>query len=128
MEREPSAVTAADFDGDGEIEVHFTKGDTDWKFEAELDDDGLKVFRERDTQPAENERYSVGGAAEAKSSTNGGSLSPGQPQHEEQLERDHARDEPEDHRPRPELNGGRLGDVGPVQGPEKRPRGNLGQQ
>lgn len=75
MEREPSAVTAADFDGDGEIEVHFTKGDTDWRFEAELDD-GLKVFGERDTQLAEDGRYSVGGAAEAKSSTNGGSLSP----------------------------------------------------
>lgn len=62
-------------DRNDEIEVHFTRGGTDWKFEAELDEDGLEVSRERDTQPADAGTYRVGDAAEATFSASGGSLS-----------------------------------------------------
>lgn len=47
--------------GDGrlreEIEVHVNKGDTDWKFEAELNDVGLEISRERDTAAPMRRRF-----------------------------------------------------------------------
>lgn len=57
-----------------EIEVHFTKGDTDWKFEAEADSDGLEISRERGTQPAKDGSYQVLEAATVAFSSNGNSL------------------------------------------------------
>ena len=57
-----------------EIEVHFTKGDTDWKFEAEIDDDGLEISRERDTQPIDDGSYEVLEAATVAFTSSGRSL------------------------------------------------------
>jgi hypothetical protein len=58
-----------------DIEVYFTRGNTDWKFDAELGSDGLEVSRERDTQPAADGTYQVGDAAEVRFTSDGSSLS-----------------------------------------------------
>ena len=60
-----------------EIEVHFTRNDTDWKFEAEMDGDQAEISRERDTQPADSGSYQVLDAAEVEFSSGNGSLSLG---------------------------------------------------
>lgn len=57
-----------------EIEVHFTQGDTDWKFEAEIDSDGLEISRERDTRPAEDGSYEVLEAATVAFTSSGNSV------------------------------------------------------
>lgn len=57
-----------------EIEVHFTKGDTRWKIEAELDSDGLEVSREQDIKPAEAGEFEVLDAATVTFSASGEKL------------------------------------------------------
>lgn len=50
-------------EGRDDIEVHFTRGSIDWKFEAELDGDRLEISREMDDSNAEPGSYDVGDAA-----------------------------------------------------------------
>ena len=56
------------------IEAHFTKGNTDWKFEAEVDDGRLEISRERDTRPAPAGSYRVLDAATVSFTASGNSL------------------------------------------------------
>lgn len=58
-----------------EIEVYFTKGNAEKKFEVELDDNRLEISKERDKQPVQGGTFVAGDAAEVKVSINNGSLS-----------------------------------------------------
>ncbi|WP_047865863.1 hypothetical protein [Rubrobacter aplysinae] len=58
-----------------ELEVHFTRGDADWKFEVEVDGGQAEISTERDTRPADAGSYRVGDAAEVEFSSEGETLS-----------------------------------------------------
>ncbi len=57
-----------------EIEVHFTRRSTDWKFEAELDDGRLEITREQEDRQAQPGTFAVGDAARATIALQGSRL------------------------------------------------------
>lgn len=60
-----------------EIEVHFTRGRTDWKFEVELDRDNMEVSKEQEIRQADAGTYPVGDAGEVDFRADGDSLTLG---------------------------------------------------
>ena len=60
-----------------EIEVHFTRGGTDWKFEVELDRDNMEVSKEQEIRQADAGTYPVGDAGEVDFRADGDSLTLG---------------------------------------------------
>jgi hypothetical protein len=57
-----------------DIEVHFLKGNVDWKFEVELDPNSLEVSKEQDITQAKAGTYTVGDAGQVRFRSGGGTL------------------------------------------------------
>jgi hypothetical protein len=56
-----------------DIEVHFLKGNVDWKFEVEIDNN-MEISKEQDISQAQGGTYKVGDAGEVQFRSDGGSL------------------------------------------------------
>ena len=57
-----------------DIEVHFLKGNVDWKFEVELDPNSLEVSKEQDITQAKAGTYTVRDAGQVRFRSGGGTL------------------------------------------------------
>jgi hypothetical protein len=57
-----------------DIEVHFLKGNVDWKFEVEIDSNSMEVSKEQDISQARGGTYKVGDAGKVQFRSSGGSL------------------------------------------------------
>jgi hypothetical protein len=57
-----------------DIEVHFLRGNVDWKFEVELDPNKMEVSKEQDITQAKAGTYKVGDAGQIQFRSSGGSL------------------------------------------------------
>jgi hypothetical protein len=57
-----------------DIEVHFLKGNVDWKFEVELDPNNMEVSKEQDITQAKAGTHTVGDAGEVRFRSAGDSL------------------------------------------------------
>jgi hypothetical protein len=57
-----------------DIEVHFLRGNVDWKFEVELDPNKMEVSKEQDITQAKAGTYKVGDAGQVQFRSSGGSL------------------------------------------------------
>jgi hypothetical protein len=64
-------IAAQDSD---DIEVHFLRGNVDWKFEVELDPNKMEVSKEQDITQAKAGTYTVGDAGQVRFRFGGGSL------------------------------------------------------
>lgn len=60
-----------------EIEAHFTRDATDWKFEVELDAETMEISKELEIEQAEGGTYQVGSAAEVSFDTDGSTVTLG---------------------------------------------------
>ncbi|MGF2949258.1 hypothetical protein [Microbacterium alcoholitolerans] len=58
-----------------EIEVHFTQGDQEWKFEVEADDGGLQISKQLKIRNASSAEFQVGSAATLTFTADGSTLS-----------------------------------------------------
>ena len=67
----------SDADAD-EIEVRFTQGDTQWKFEVELDDGALEITKKLQIRQAGGGAYQVGSAGEVSVEGDGSAVSLGE--------------------------------------------------
>ena len=56
-----------------DVEVHFLKGNVDWKFEVEIDNN-MEISEEQDISQARGGTYKVGDAGEVQFRSDGGSL------------------------------------------------------
>jgi len=57
-----------------DIEVHFLKGNVDWKFEVEIDSNSMDISKEQDISQAKGGAYKVGDAGEVRFRSDGSSL------------------------------------------------------
>lgn len=57
-----------------DIEVHFLRGNVDWKFEVEIDPNKMEVSKEQDITQAKAGTYTVGDAGQVQFRSSGGSL------------------------------------------------------
>ena len=57
-----------------DIEVHFLRGNVDWKFEVEIDPNKMEVSKEQDITQAKAGTYKVGDAGQVQFRSSGGTL------------------------------------------------------
>jgi hypothetical protein len=57
-----------------DVEVHFLKGNVDWKFEVEIDANNMEISEEQDISQARGGTYKVGDAGEVQFRSDGSSL------------------------------------------------------
>lgn len=67
----------SDDDAD-EIEVHFTRGSTDWKLEVEIDDSTMEISKELRIKLADGGTYQAGSAGEVSFTSNGTTVTLGE--------------------------------------------------